>query len=140
MPLSFVASEKGKRKLRLGGHLFFKDKQVGDKIYWKCERFQKFKCKARVTTVGDKIIIRCHEHNHAAEPSMQSHVCASVVAPFVENGVREIPECGATSVSAGFVKTEERESVWAILFWEAGLEMGTLLSPGCDEISFLSDE
>ncbi|KAK9686125.1 FLYWCH zinc finger domain [Popillia japonica] len=67
MPLQFVMSKKGKRKLLSSGHLFYKEKQTDEKISWGCEDFQKFKCPARVTTVGDEIVKVGKNHNHVGD-------------------------------------------------------------------------
>lgn len=66
MSVEYVKSEKGKSKLSLDGFLFVKDKQLANKIYWKCENFQKTKCKARIITDG--INTKCtKEHNHGGD-------------------------------------------------------------------------
>lgn len=66
MPVEFVMSEKGKRKLLLDGHFFFKEKESVDQILWKCENYQKTKCKVRVKTVNDVVTVR-GEHNHVGD-------------------------------------------------------------------------
>lgn len=67
MPLQFVMSGKGKRKLLSSGHLFHKERQTDEKISWRCEQFQKLKCPARVTTVGDEIVKVGKDHNHVGD-------------------------------------------------------------------------
>ncbi|KAK9736146.1 FLYWCH zinc finger domain [Popillia japonica] len=92
MPLQFVMSEKGKRKLLSSGHFFYKERQRDEKISWRCEHFQlssghffykerqrdekiswrcehfqKFKCPARVTTVGDEIVKVGKDHNQVGD-------------------------------------------------------------------------
>ena len=77
MPLHFIDSEKGKKKLVVGGYFFYKDKEREDKIYWKCEKYHKIKCKARVTTCDDEIVTEVTGHNHicdAAESEAQKIV------------------------------------------------------------------
>ncbi|KAK9747447.1 FLYWCH zinc finger domain [Popillia japonica] len=49
------------------GLLFYKKRQTDEKISWRCEHFQKFKCSARVTTVGDKIVKVGKDHNHVGD-------------------------------------------------------------------------
>ena len=63
----FIQSEKGKKKLCINNYMYFKERQIEDKIHWKCEQYQKTKCRARVTTVGDKIFKTLNEHNHLAD-------------------------------------------------------------------------
>ncbi|XP_068242204.1 uncharacterized protein [Palaemon carinicauda] len=67
MPLQFIESEKGKKKLINDGYFFYKDKQNEEKIYWKCDKYHKIKCKERVTTQGDEIVKEIKEHNHVCD-------------------------------------------------------------------------
>ncbi|XP_042228774.1 uncharacterized protein LOC121870859 [Homarus americanus] len=67
MDITFVESEKGKKKLCLDGYLYIKDKTVNNKIYWKCEMCKKMKCSARVITVNESIQKRSGNHNHAGD-------------------------------------------------------------------------
>lgn len=65
MTLEFVSSEKGKQKLVYSGHLYVNDRRCGEKLYWKCDQNQKFKCRARVHTMKNEVIKQIGEHNHA---------------------------------------------------------------------------
>ncbi|XP_076045223.1 uncharacterized protein LOC143027676 isoform X3 [Oratosquilla oratoria] len=67
MDITFVESEKGKRKLCLDGYLYIKDRSVNNKIYWKCDMSRKIKCFARVITVNDTIQKQSGNHNHAGD-------------------------------------------------------------------------
>ena len=69
MDLSFVQSEKGKKKLCLDSYLYITDKSVSNKIYWKCEISKKRKCSARVITVDDSIMKQSENHNQAGDAS-----------------------------------------------------------------------
>ncbi|CAH1108014.1 unnamed protein product [Psylliodes chrysocephalus] len=62
--MEFVLSEKVNRKLVINGFIFVKDEQVDSKIYWKCEYFHKYKCRAQVITDRDGIQKGPGEHNH----------------------------------------------------------------------------
>ena len=42
MPLEYVFSEKGKKKLLDSGHLYVKDRSNDDYVYWKCEKSATF--------------------------------------------------------------------------------------------------
>lgn len=64
MPLQFYQTEKGRKKLFLDGYFYHKEKQIENKVHWKCEDYQKTKCHAHVTTEGDVIIKQFNEHNH----------------------------------------------------------------------------
>lgn len=57
-PLKYVISERNKEKLVDGGFLYVKDKVVGEVVHWRCELFQKKKCRARLHTRGDEIVRR----------------------------------------------------------------------------------
>ena len=67
MPLHFIESEKGKKKLVVHGYFFYKDKEREDKIYWKCDKYHKIRCKARVTTCDGEIVTEVTEHNHVCD-------------------------------------------------------------------------
>ena len=75
MSLNFIESEKGK-KLVVRGYFFYKDKEREDKIYWKCDKHHKIKCKAQVTTCDGEIVTEVTEHKHicdAAESEAQKN-------------------------------------------------------------------
>lgn len=61
----FIHSQKGKIQLKShDGYLYVKEKNVNDKIYWRCTRYTtKLRCHARVHTVKHEIV-RQTEHNH----------------------------------------------------------------------------
>lgn len=82
MVLQYIESVKGHRKLLLDGHLYIKDKQIDSKIYWRCERYKKFKCSVRVISVDNDITKESGQHNHAAD-------AAEVEAAQVMQNVRE---------------------------------------------------
>ena len=54
--LTYVESEKGKKKLCLDGNLYIKDKTMNNKIYWKCERCKKIRYSARVITMQETLL------------------------------------------------------------------------------------
>jgi hypothetical protein len=66
MDFEYLTSEKGYRKLLFNFHLFVKDKSVGEKIYWKCEHFKKYECRARVVTLKEALYKVSFEHSHIA--------------------------------------------------------------------------
>lgn len=82
MPLEYLKSEKGKPKLVDQGHLYIKDKEGEEKVFWKCERSRKDKCRGRVHTIGDDVVHRTGEHNHAADAA---HVGAVRVLEETKN-------------------------------------------------------
>nr|CAD7458958.1 unnamed protein product [Timema tahoe] len=102
MALKFVMSEKGRRKLLLDGHLYYKEKQVEERVYWKCERFQSVKCGARVITESDIIILsKRNEHNHLGDAA---HVAAENLMVNIRDtakNTRDTPTCIMASVSSG---------------------------------------
>lgn len=66
MALEFITSEKGKRKLCVNGYLYYQDKKANTKIYWKCDKYYKLKCGARITTQEEIILLNSGTHNHIA--------------------------------------------------------------------------
>lgn len=62
----FIQSEKGKPMLKIDDFLFVKDKQVDNKIYWKCNKFAS-SCKSRVITSDSKVVKVPCEHNHSGD-------------------------------------------------------------------------
>ncbi|XP_031350480.1 uncharacterized protein LOC116176146 [Photinus pyralis] len=68
MALQFIESEKRKPKLCVNNHIYYKYKVVDETTYWKCEKFQITKCKARMSTQGERIVSHGKkEHNHVAD-------------------------------------------------------------------------
>ena len=65
--LEFLKSEKGKPILFFRGHLFYKDRGIETRIYWKCQNYRKTKCAARVTTVNNNLVKTWKEHNHCGD-------------------------------------------------------------------------
>jgi FLYWCH zinc finger domain len=60
--LRFVPSQKGGRKLVLDGFLYQKEKDGSEnKEIWRCEVQT---CKARVHSVGDRLVSQYGDHNH----------------------------------------------------------------------------
>lgn len=45
----------------------WRDRQTDDATYWKCQYGRQLKCKARVKTVGHKIVSRTTGHNHLGD-------------------------------------------------------------------------
>lgn len=63
--LTYITSNRGNKKLLHENNLFVKDRASETTIYWKCDVFQKFKCRARVHTCDEKIIKEVGNHNHS---------------------------------------------------------------------------
>ena len=82
MDIQFVETEKGRKKLLVSGHLFCREKKIDETVHWKCEKYYKNSCRARVSTCGNTIIRQSNEHNHAAD-------AASVEAAKVCEKIRE---------------------------------------------------
>lgn len=62
----FIHSQKGKIQLKTpDGYLYVKEKQVNDKVYWRCTGYTtKSHCKSRMHTLYNDIV-RQTPHNHA---------------------------------------------------------------------------
>ena len=69
MALHFVLSEKKKRKLIDSGHLFVKENEKEERVIWKCDKYYKTRCPARIHSKEDSITRRIGEHNHAGNIS-----------------------------------------------------------------------
>lgn len=67
MPLTYILSQKGKKKLIVKNCEFVLDRKIDVTSYWKCTQNTKFKCKARIHTKNDEILKTVGEHNHAAD-------------------------------------------------------------------------
>ena len=103
MALQFITSEKGKQKLLVDGHLFFKEKQAA-KTYWKCEMYQKHRCRVRVTKVGDDIEVVKGVHNHIGDAA---HVEASKMHDVVRDRAinsQEAPQYIISDASVGLTQ------------------------------------
>jgi hypothetical protein len=49
------------------GHLYIKEKQIEEKIFWKCEQSRNFHCRARLRVIDEIIRKRISIHNHAGD-------------------------------------------------------------------------
>lgn len=65
----YIHSQKGKIQLKTSsGYLYVKEKQVNDKVYWRCTGYTtRSHCKSRMHTVRDDVV-RETPHNH--EPAI----------------------------------------------------------------------
>lgn len=59
----FITSPRGNRMIKLGNHIFYKNKVVNEKGYWIC-CCKKTGCKAKVTTFSDVILQIDGTHTH----------------------------------------------------------------------------
>ncbi|KAJ8874969.1 hypothetical protein PR048_022859 [Dryococelus australis] len=57
-----VYSNKGKPQLIHNGYLFIVDKNIGEKVHWRC--IDSRNCRARIHTSDNMVSIRCSEHTH----------------------------------------------------------------------------
>lgn len=64
--ISYIKSERGKDKLILKGYIYVLEKQGFNKLIWKCENYQKIKCKGRLHVCNDEII-KEFKHNHVPD-------------------------------------------------------------------------
>ncbi len=67
MEFTYIESEKRKKKLCVAGHLFYMERQTNDKTFWKCEMYQKTKCRARIHLIDDIIVKTLNDHNHVGD-------------------------------------------------------------------------
>lgn len=98
MDVSFIDSEKSKKKLLHDGHLFYKDKENNNKVYWRCEKYNR-KCKARVITEDGVVVKYKNAHNHVGDAA---HVDAQKVVTQVRKkavDTRDAPNYIVASVS-----------------------------------------
>lgn len=61
----FIHSQKGRIQLKShDGYMYVKEKNVNEKIYWRCTRYTtKLRCHARIHTLKHEIV-RQSQHNH----------------------------------------------------------------------------
>ena len=67
MPLEYLESEKGRKKLVEKGHTFYKNAENDERVYWKCDKYHKTKCRARIITSNDQIVKSSTDHNHVLD-------------------------------------------------------------------------
>lgn len=79
----FIQSQKGKTQLKTrDGFCYVKEKQVNDKIYWRCTAYTtKLRCHARIHTLEYEIV-RQTSHNHL--PITSRNMDKVVVTEFVD--------------------------------------------------------
>jgi hypothetical protein len=63
-----LKTEKDNNLLVLGGHRYYKDKSIDEKVIWKCVYFSKFKCRARIHTIGATVVKTIETHHHGSAP------------------------------------------------------------------------
>lgn len=80
---AFIQSQKGKIQLKTrDGFCYVKEKQVNDKIYWRCTAYTtKLRCHARIHTLEYEIV-RQTSHNHL--PITNRNVDKVVVTEFID--------------------------------------------------------
>ena len=66
----------------VSSHLFYRKKKTDETVHWKCEKYHKNNCRARVSTCGNTITRQSNEYNHAAD-------AAIVEAAKVSEKIRE---------------------------------------------------
>lgn len=109
MEAKFVHSEKSKKKLFFEGHLFYKDRENLNKVYWKCEHF-KSKCKARAITKDNVIVKHTNMHNHIADAG---HVEAQKVVSDIRNAA--VVSCDTPNYIVASISGRINQSVAAKL-------------------------
>lgn len=80
---AFIQSQKGKIQLKTrDGFCYVKEKEVNDKIYWRCTAYTtKLRCHARIHTL-EYDIVRQTSHNHL--PIASRNVDKAVITEFVD--------------------------------------------------------
>ena len=64
--VQFITSQQGTSLLQdSAGYTYLKNRNIKSRIYWKCGKYSKFKCPARVTTDGEFFVNFSSKHNHA---------------------------------------------------------------------------
>ena len=62
----FITTQQGTSLLQdSAGYTYLKNRNIESRIYWKCGKYSKFKCPARVTTDGEFFVNVSSKHNHA---------------------------------------------------------------------------
>ncbi|KAE9522326.1 hypothetical protein AGLY_017272 [Aphis glycines] len=62
--MTYVKSTKGKNLLVYAEYIFEKDYTKNEKTYWKCIKYNMYKCCGRVHTVNDEVVLHKNTHNH----------------------------------------------------------------------------
>ncbi|KAL0267264.1 UNVERIFIED_CONTAM: hypothetical protein PYX00_009585 [Menopon gallinae] len=62
-----ISSQRGQKKLMLEGYLYCKEKDLNGKTIWKCDRWKKLSCHARIHVRENKVLKRVNTHNHAGD-------------------------------------------------------------------------
>lgn len=62
--MTYVKSTKGKNLLIHAEYIFEKDYTKNEKTYWKCIKYNMYKCRGRAHTVNDEVILHKNTHNH----------------------------------------------------------------------------
>jgi hypothetical protein len=77
----FVNTNKGFALVDNDGHKYFRDSISGPRFGWKCSKYIRLHCKARVTSIDNIIIKRSKkQHNHAPGSEELENNAASTTA------------------------------------------------------------
>ncbi|VDN58830.1 unnamed protein product [Dracunculus medinensis] len=70
MEPEFVSSQCGTRKLVINGFTYVCQRKGERRTHWRCDRYQKDKCRATALTENGKVHIKHATHNHPANTSI----------------------------------------------------------------------
>ncbi|QQP58582.1 Uncharacterized protein FKW44_003950 [Caligus rogercresseyi] len=101
MPLQFVNSSRGNKKLFENGHSYIREREVGQKTIWKCDQYFSLFCRARVHTNTDTIVKVVGQHNHAGNIAKVEAIRAINLAKEIAISTQESTHSIATNVFVG---------------------------------------
>jgi hypothetical protein len=64
----FIGTNKGIQLEDAFGYRYHRDFHKNGRSGWRCSKFRKLRCKARLVTVASMVALRSGEHQHPAEP------------------------------------------------------------------------
>ncbi|KAJ8874970.1 hypothetical protein PR048_022860 [Dryococelus australis] len=68
--LEYVRSRQGRPLLVYDDHLFSEERAHGSRVFWKCTKWLIAKCRARIVTVGNTMIVKCGVHTHESQAQL----------------------------------------------------------------------
>jgi hypothetical protein len=89
----FIRSRKGKLLMVVNDFSFCEESMVKGKIIWRCTS-KKGKCRARIHTVGNKVIYAKGLHNHPQRtPYVQGQGAKTQMYDVLDKKKPNIPDC-----------------------------------------------
>ncbi|XP_035227576.1 FLYWCH-type zinc finger-containing protein 1-like [Stegodyphus dumicola] len=84
MPLHYIISQKNRKQLMVKGYIYNFERASAEKSIWKCVEYFTCKCKGRIHTQDDNIIL---EKSHGHPPNAGKITAKEIMSSIKERAV-----------------------------------------------------